>query len=183
MTSEDLFHALDGLDAEFVMDAAPGKKLKRTWIRWAYLAACFCLLIAVFLFIPTLNRKDDGIDGGVLPTDIENIIWNEHIGLAGSTSLEKLKNWNGLTVDMPLYEVLQSCSSNEYIAIIMAKANGEIMSQSEYNNVFDETPIRDYKNNTLYIFATKEQVLNWEIDNEDNYVFYLANRSDYENNM
>ena len=185
MTNKDLFYAMDGLDASFVMKAAPGEKLNKSnnaWLKWFSIAACFWLLITTFVIIPILNDEGSVMVNNVLPTDIENIIWNENIGSDGSaSSVENLEKWNGFTVDVALYEVLQTCSSNKYIAIIITKANGEIVSQSEYTDILDESINRDYKNNTLYLFATKDQISNWKIDNKEYYVFYLANQSDYEN--
>ena len=46
MTNKDLFYAMDGLDASFVMKAAPGEKLNKSnnaWLKWFSIAACFCL--------------------------------------------------------------------------------------------------------------------------------------------
>ena len=82
MTNKDLFYALDGLDASFVMKAAPGEKLNKSnnaWLKWFSIAACFWLLITIFVIIPILNDEGSVMVNNVLPTDIENIIWNENI--------------------------------------------------------------------------------------------------------
>ena len=56
MTNKNIYRSLGGLDPELIMKAAPAekvqKKKKNSWVKWASLAACFCLVIVgVFHFV------------------------------------------------------------------------------------------------------------------------------------
>ena len=56
MTNKNIYRSLGGLDPELILKAAPAekvqKKKKNSWVKWASLAACFCLVIVgVFHFV------------------------------------------------------------------------------------------------------------------------------------
>ena len=55
MTNKNIYRSLGGLDSELIMKAAPAekvqKKKKTTWVKWASLAACLCLIITAVLVI------------------------------------------------------------------------------------------------------------------------------------
>ncbi len=69
MKSKNIFVALNGIDPHLIEKAAPligAKKariLKATWGRWATLAACFCLIIAISVvsFLNTVILSDGSI--------------------------------------------------------------------------------------------------------------------------
>lgn len=182
MTNKNIFRELGGLDPDLIAKAAPDvpqkKNANKTWVKWASLAACFCLiLIAAFAIIPMFNDGDEIIDN-VLPTDIDRIIWSNRISSVNAPD-EGYADWNGFCVDTPLYDALQNYS-DEYIAVIMTKADGQKIEEAEYNAILDKMINRDYKNNNLYLFITKEQFKNWKLENKADYIFCLACRSSYE---
>ena len=55
MTNKNIYMSLGGLDPELIMKAAPAekaqKKKSRTWVKWASLAACLCLVITASIVI------------------------------------------------------------------------------------------------------------------------------------
>ena len=190
MTSKILFDAMNGLDSQLILNAMPSqenRRVKSSLTKWGTFVACLCLFVAIgvgVLLSPAPIDPPDSGDGGtivdkVLPTDIDEIIWNEQIGSAGRTSPYPYQEWNGFFVDVALYETLLSCPKDKFIAITMTTKNGDDANQS----VLDKTLNRDYRNGTLYIFATKEQLVKWNLENRSDYVFNLADKYDYENNL
>ena len=55
MTNKNIYMNLGGLDPELIMKAAPAEKMQkkksRTWVKWASLAACLCLVITASIVI------------------------------------------------------------------------------------------------------------------------------------
>ena len=49
MTNTNLLQAMGGIDPKLIADAAPdaepGKKRNKAWVKWASMAACFCIVI------------------------------------------------------------------------------------------------------------------------------------------
>ena len=186
MNREIISEAMGNISSRHIKEAAEFKaeekphRSKTPWVKWASLAACFCLIIvAAFAVIPMLNDGDGNefVDN-VLPTDIDKIIWSSHLG-SDNDSDEGYMEWNGFSVDTSLYDALQNYS-NEYIAIIMTRANGQKIEETEYNEILAKIINRDYKNGSLYIFVTRDQFLDWNLENKGDYIFYLASRSAYE---
>lgn len=186
MKREKISEAMGNISSRHIKEAAEFKaeekphRSKTPWVKWASLAACFCLIIvAAFAVIPMLNDGDGNeIVDNVLPTDIDKIIWSSHLG-SDNDSDEDYMEWNGFSVDTSLYDALQNYS-NEYIAIIMTRANGQKIEETEYNEILAKIINRDYKNGSLYIFVTRDQFLDWNLENKGDYIFYLASRSAYE---
>lgn len=186
MKREKISEAMGNIGSRHIKEAAEFKaeekphRSKTPWVKWASLAACFCLIIvAAFAVIPMLNDGDGNeIVDNVLPTDIDKIIWSSHLG-SDSDSEDGYMEWNGFSVDTSLYDALQNYS-NEYIAVIMTRANGQKIEETEYNEILAKTINRDYKNGSLYIFVTRDQFLDWNLENKGDYIFYLASRSAYE---
>ena len=189
MNREIISEAMGNISSRHIKEAAEFKaeekphRSKTPWVKWASLAACFCLIIvAAFAVIPMLNNGDDNeIVDNVLPTDIDKIIWSSHLG-SDSDSEDGYMEWNGFSVDTSLYDALQNYS-NEYIAIIMTRANGQKIEETEYNEILAKTINRDYKNGSLYLFVTRDQFLDWNLENKGDYIFYLASRSAYEGSV
>ena len=193
MTQEKLIDAITDLDSDILnryfdikADLAAKKKPKKhTWVKWASVAACFCLIIvAAFTVIPMLNNtpgNGNEIVDNVLPTDIDKIIWSNSLG-SDSDSEDGYMEWNGFSVDTSLYDALQNYS-NEYIAVIMTRANEQKIEETEYNEILAKTINRDYKNGSLYLFVTRDQFLDWNLENKGDYIFYLASRSAYEGSV
>lgn len=186
MNREIISEAMGNISSRHIKEAAEFKaeekphRSKTPWVKWASLAACFCLIIvAAFAVIPMLNNGDGNeIVDNVLPTDIDKIIWSSHLG-SDSDSEDGYMEWNGFSVDTSLYDALQNYS-NEYIAVIMTRANGQKIEETEYNEILAKTINRDYKNGSLYLFVTRDQFLDWNLENKGDYIFYLASRSAYE---
>ena len=189
MNREIISEAMGNISSRHIKEAAEFKaeekphRSKTPWVKWASLAACFCLIIvAAFAVIPMLNNGDGNeIVDNVLPTDIDKIIWSSHLG-SDSDSEDGYMEWNGFSVDTSLYDALQNYS-NEYIAIIMTRANGQKIEETEYNEILAKIINRDYKNGSLYIFVTRDQFLDWNLENKGDYIFYLASRSAYEGSV
>ena len=186
MNREIISEAMGNISSRHIKEAAEFKaeekphRSKTHWVKWASLAACFCLIIvAAFAVIPMLDNGDGGeIVDNVLPTDIDKIIWSNQLG-SDNDSEDGYMEWNGFSVDASLYDALQN-HSNEYIAVIVTKANGAKIEETEYNKILAKTINRDYKNGSLYIFVTRDQLLDWNLENKGDYIFYLASRSAYE---
>ena len=189
MKREKISEAMGNISSRHIKEAAEFKaeekphRSKTPWVKWASLAACFCLIIvAAFAIIPMLNNGDGNeIVDNVLPTDIDKIIWSSHLG-SDSDSEDGYMEWNGFSVDTSLYDALQNYS-NEYIAVIMTRANGQKIEETEYNEILAKTINRDYKNGSLYIFVTRDKFLDWNLENKGDYIFYLASRSAYEGSV
>ena len=189
MNREIISEAMGNISSRHIKEAAEFKaeekphRSKTPWVKWASLAACFCLIIvAAFAVIPMLNNGDGNeIIDNVLPTDIDKIIWRNSLGL-DSDSEDGYMEWNGFSVDTSLYDALQNYS-NEYIAVIMTRANGQKIEETEYNEILAKTINRDYKNGSLYIFVTRDKFLDWNLENKGDYIFYLASRSAYEGSV
>lgn len=186
MKKEKISEAMGNISSRHIEEAAEYKaeekphRSKTLWVKWVSIAACFCLIIvAAFAVIPMLNNGDGNeIIDNVLPTDIDKIIWSSHLGYDNDSD-EGYMEWNGFSVDTSLYDALQNYS-NEYIAIIMTRANGQKIEETEYNEILAKIINRDYKNGSLYIFVTRDQFLDWNLENKGDYIFYLASRSAYE---
>ena len=186
MKREKISEAMGNISSRHIKEAAEFKaeekphRSKTPWVKWASLAACFFLIIvAAFAVIPMLNDGGGNeIVDNVLPTDIDKIIWSNQLG-SDNDSEEGYMEWNGFSVDTSLYDALQNYS-NEYIAIIMTRANGQKIEETEYNEILAKTINRDYKNGSLYLFVTRDQLLDWNLENKGDYIFYLASRSAYE---
>ena len=79
MTQEKLIDAITDLDSDILNRyfdmkadlAAKKKPKKRTWVKWASLAACFCLIITAVLtiFIPSPDVS--------IPENFDKVLWNE----------------------------------------------------------------------------------------------------------
>ena len=189
MKREIISEAMGNISSRHIEEAAEFKakekphRSKMHWVKWASLAACFCLIIvAAFAVIPMLNNGDGNeIVDNILPTDIDKIIWSNQLG-SDNDSDEGYMEWNGFSVDTSLYDALQNYS-NEYIAIIMTRANGQKIEETEYNEILAKIINRDYKNGSLYLFVTRDQLLDWNLENKGDYIFYLASRSAYEGSV
>lgn len=183
MTNKNLLQAMGRIDPKLILDAAPDvpqkKSVNNTWVKWASLAACLCLIaIAAFTITLRLNENGDIVDN-VLPTDMDKIIWSNEFG-SDSDSEEGYLEWNGFFVDSSLYDVLQN-DSDDYIAVIMTRTDGKKIE--EYDEILAKTINRDYHNGNLYLFVTRDQFLNWDLGNKECYRFYLASRSAYEGSV
>ena len=55
MTNKNIYMNLGGLDPELIMKAAPAEKVQkkksRTWVKWASLAACLCIIITASILV------------------------------------------------------------------------------------------------------------------------------------
>ncbi len=71
MTSKDIYRELGGLDLDLIAKAAPDvvqkKPANKTWVKWASLAACLCVIITAVLVI--YNPSPDVI----IPPNFERV--------------------------------------------------------------------------------------------------------------
>jgi len=185
MTAQEFSSALGQIDARYVDEALHyTAKKRRPWLKWGAMVACFCLVVlTAFAVIPIFRDAGDHSGGtvvdNVLPTDIDSIAWNDAVGADGGSAAERLA-WNGFWVDDALYEVLRTCSPDQYIAVIMTRVDGKSITSSEYRQILDAMINRDERNGRLYLFVTKDVLLHWDLENKGDYVFCLGDRSDYE---
>ncbi len=184
MTAQEFSSALGQIDARYVDEALHyTAKEHRPWLKWGTMVACACLIISAFAVVP-LFRDSGSHSGGtvidsVLPTEIDGIIWNDTVGADGGSAAERLE-WNGFWVDDMLYEVLRTSSPDQYIAVIMTRADGESIAHAEEEQILDAMINRDERNGKLYLFITKDTLLHWDLENKSDYAFRLGDRSDYE---
>ena len=77
MTNKEFYRELGNIDPKMIEAAAPAdkvqKKKKNTWIKWASLAACFCLIVSAIIVVPML--RDSGNNPIINPpnSDIPSI--------------------------------------------------------------------------------------------------------------
>lgn len=185
MTAERFSNALGDIAEGYIAEALTytARKKRAVWLRWGAVAACLCLTVGTIFGVGLLIRDDVGNTGGtitdsVLPMDIDRIIWSDYIGV--DAGVEEDREWNGFAVSASLYDVLCHCSSEQCIAIVVARKDGREITRAEQADILDDMINRDHKDGKLYIFVTKNELLDWEIENKDEYLFYLGDRSDYE---
>lgn len=87
MTSRDIYIAMEGINPQFILDAAPDAapyattrpKPRALWIRWGVVAACACLLLGITLTVPwmmkgaepTVTTSEDTIINDLTSEDTE----------------------------------------------------------------------------------------------------------------
>ncbi len=193
MKNKDIFEALGGIDADVVLAAAPtgekGKKNlhkphKQGWIKWVVVAACLSLLVTtVFAVSSMFNKgsKDEQVNIS-LPTDIDSIIWRDELtnnDSYGDCQLVQYVTLNGFQVDAAIYHAMLK-HPEKYIAIRMTRKTEQTIEEDEYGEFVDKGIYAEDKNNTLYLFITKDQLMNLKMENNSDYILYLADRSEYE---
>lgn len=178
MTGKDLFFAMGGIKAEYILDAAPSEDMvKKPYIKWLSVAASFVLVVAIALTVlPRLLTNDDGSIGTPLPSDME-IVWYEDVEYVGGTSGTGERVWRGVTVDAALYEVLSSMDGEKYIAVTFSRADGEPIAQSEYGALPGSVK-RDHRRGILYLFVSADELSSFA-EWGGTYVFRLAKMNDY----
>lgn len=184
MTAEKFSRALGDIADGYIAEALTytAKKKSTAWLRWGAVA-CLCLIVGTLFSVGLLFRDDVGNTGGtitdsVLPMDMDRIIWSDDIGADAGVGEDR--EWNGFAVSASLYDVLCRCSSEQCIAIVVARKDGREITRSEQAELLDDMINRDHKDGKLYIFVTKDELLDWEIESKGEYLFYLGERSDYE---
>lgn len=74
MTNKNIYWSLGGLDPQLIMKAAPAEKVQKkkvnAWVKWASMAACFCMIVSAIIAIPMLRDL-----GGINPpiSDIPSV--------------------------------------------------------------------------------------------------------------
>ena len=194
MKNKDIFEALGGIDADVVLAAAPeGAKVKKNvrkphkhgWIKWIVVAACLSLLVTtVFAVSSMFNKgsKDEKVNIG-LPTDIDSIIWKDEFtnnDSYGDCQLVQYVTLNGFKVESAVFNAMIK-HPEKYIAIKMVRKDEQSIEDGEYSDFVDEGIYAEDKNNTLYLFITKDQLMNLKMENNSDYVLYLADLGEYKN--
>lgn len=194
MKNKDIFEALGGIDADVVLAAAPeGAKVKKNvrkphkhgWIKWIVVAACLSLLVTtVFAVSSMFNKgsKDEKVNIG-LPTDIDSIIWKDEFtnnDSYGDCQLVQYVTLNGFKVESAVFNAMLKYPE-KYIAIKMVRKDEQSIEDGEYSDFVDEGIYAEDKNNTLYLFITKDQLMNLKMENNSDYVLYLADLGEYKN--
>ena len=106
MTQENFIDAVNELDTDildryFLMKRALAEKKKprkRTWVKWASMAACFCIIVMSAILIPNILDRSDVSDDllGASNTNTNNI------------------SGKRLPIVMTIAETLPSCVAFEY---------------------------------------------------------------------
>lgn len=118
MTNTDLLHAMGRIDPGLIAAAAPDAAQKKpqhkTWVKWASLAACLCLVIGTLIGVPMLRPQDNISE---LPTDIDRIIWAGDMEFSPSIGVE-IPLWEGWRVNSRfLYQELEDAEPEQYFAL------------------------------------------------------------------
>ena len=75
MKKEDIFEALNDIDDEYI-EQAEKKSAKKTWVKWASLAACLCLVVAGVFAVFKPSEAGAGVDAGGANMDVETGIYS-----------------------------------------------------------------------------------------------------------
>lgn len=185
MKSINLSIALSDIREDYIEEAATYTTRSKfnPWVKWGSLAACLAIFIVVAIIsIPPIEDTGDGWIGAdkLLPTSIDNIIWNEYTGLSGSTNSDDYKSWKGLLLHYTLYDTLEDVGEAKYLAILIKRVNGEDIKPTEYANFTGPATYIQNQNGNVYIFITKKQFESLLVKDESNYTFHLANLEEYQ---
>ena len=94
MTNKNIYMSLGSLDPELVAKAAPAekvqKKKKNSWIKWASMAACFCIIICAAVGIPLVNHN--GSTPSIITGEAKYPLYSEYG--AGIDSVDQFLNPN-----------------------------------------------------------------------------------------
>ena len=160
------------------------KPHKHGWIKWVVIAACLSLLVTtVFAVSSMFNKgsKDEKVNIG-LPTDIDSIIWKDEFtnnDSYGDCQLVQYVTLNGFKVESAVFNAMIK-HPEKYIAIKMTRKDEQTIKEGEDGEFVDKEIYAEDKNNTLYLFITKDQLMNLKMENNSDYILYLADRSEYE---
>ena len=105
MTNKNLLQAMGRIDPKLIADAAPDvtqkKPAKKTWVKWASLAACFCLVFAVSVSLiyqiqnrPNIPNVIPGTDGDITPDLPTNSLDFSHYPVI--TSMYELDDYSSM---------------------------------------------------------------------------------------
>ena len=146
MTDRNLLQAMGHIDPVLIAEASPDvpykKKTTQAWVKWGTMAACLALILSTII-VALMFRKDDTF---MLPTDINNIIWNTNGDIPGMEI--EIPLWEGWRVDShDLYQQLEKAAPDQYFALHISKTfwdgfvyNGktvaEILREKEEAGVF-----------------------------------------------
>lgn len=75
MKKEDMFEVLNDIDDEYI-EQAEKKSAKKTWVKWAGLAACLCLVVAGVFAVFKPSEAGAGVDAGGANMDVETGIYS-----------------------------------------------------------------------------------------------------------
>ena len=192
MKKENLIDAItdiepDVLDRYFDMKkgfSERKKPHKHGWIKWVVIAACLSLLVTtVFAVSSMFNKgsKDEKVNIG-LPTDIDSIIWKDEFtnnDSYGDCQLVQYVTLNDFKVESAVFNAMIK-HPEKYIAIKMTRKDEQTVKEGEDGEFGDKGIYAEDKNNTLYLFITKDQLMNLKMENNSDYILYLADRSEYE---
>ena len=78
MKNTNLLDIMGRIDPKLIADASPDvpqkKSSPKAWMKWASMAACFCLIISAIVIVPMLREDDPGVIPG--PGTLDNPIVN-----------------------------------------------------------------------------------------------------------
>lgn len=158
MTSTNLLYAMGGIDPGLIADAAPDAAQKKpqhkTWINWASLAACLCLVIGVAFriangFIPS-QATDMFREGNLIEITSESDLPAQYDG--------KLLAFN---LDFPQYEFYYKQdgiaeNTEDWYSLLALKSddNGKIVLHC----MFGDTTIDDWKVSRVFTKKATETI-------------------------
>lgn len=138
MRGNELLDCMELVDTAYV-EAADAPVKKKTWLRWAAMAAGLCLVAGtVFAFVRTPGVKQDSdpdiayysLDDLKSRRDFASIIWGGETsagtdadgapGISGGSDCsgeKELTEWNGITMSASLQSVLMQAKADDLISV------------------------------------------------------------------
>lgn len=149
MTSKDILDNLEGIDPEFVAEAAPcERKANKIWGRWV--AAAACLALAAGFALPHFWKPAGNVIGNGelwLPVAVDDIIWGtpdsnnssvevpDDSVVAPDDVVDRLI-WGGFPVSVRLYEALeQNTDPKKVFAICITRIGQAGLYEFQYQGV------------------------------------------------
>ena len=164
MTQEKLIDAITDLDSDILnryfdmkADLAAKKKLKkRTWVKWASMAACLCLVVGVAFriaigFVPN-QATDIYREGTLIEITSENDLPAQYDG--------KLLAFNLKCSQYEFYYKQDGSAENteDWYSLLGAKYDAEAEGRIVLHCMFGDTTVDDWKVSKVFTKKATEQI-------------------------
>jgi len=165
MTNTNLIHAIGRIDPKLIADAAPDveqkKPANRTWVKWASLAACFCLVIGVAIrvgigFVPS-QMTDIYREGNLIEITQESELPANYDG--------KLLAFNLGFENYEFYYTTDGVAENtdDWYSLLASKYddNGDVLLRCMFDAASKQNPDQDWKVDAVFTSdATQTKTIN-----------------------
>ncbi len=152
MTEKQLLQAMRGISAEFILDAAPKPRRRKTLAVSLIAATLTLALLCSAIFVPMLLGQDPPPDvtteppqeSTAPPDEITEPITTYQL-IAGSNNTEELSpfrftNRNGMDISEDLLSKISTDHKNSYVAVMVFRRNGELFLPTS-----DDQPLFKYE--------------------------------------